>query len=90
MAGIVTLHNAYDIGRNSRSNRRLRLELQGLERKKVIKDVDDMLMPAVKVTTRTGLSVFAIVSTRQYEKVQKACESFLRDYPVIYDEYLGK
>ena len=41
-----------------------------------------MLMPAVKVTTRTGLSVFATVSTRQYEKGLKVSDSFLRDTSV--------
>lgn len=56
----------------------------------MFKEAVDMLMPAVKVTTRTGLSVFATVSTRQYEKGLKVSDSFLRDYPVIHDDYLGK
>lgn len=59
-------------------------------RGKVFKEAVDMLMPAVKVTTRTGLSVFATVSTRQYEKGLKVSDSFLRDYPVIHDDHLGK
>jgi len=56
----------------------------------VFNDVVEMLLPAMHVTTKTGLSVYANLSTRQYEKGIKVSESFVQDYPVIHDEHLGQ
>jgi hypothetical protein len=56
----------------------------------VFNDASEMLLPAMRVTTKTGLAVYANLSTQQYEKGVKASESFLQDYSVIHDDYLGK
>jgi hypothetical protein len=55
----------------------------------VFNDVSEMLLPAMRVTTKTGLIVHTNLSTLQYEKGIKVSESFLKDYPVIHDEHLG-
>ena len=57
---------------------------------KVFTDASQMLIPAIRVTTRSGLAIYAQISTQQYEKGLKVSKSFLQDYSVIHDEYLGK
>jgi hypothetical protein len=56
----------------------------------VFNDASEMVLAAMRVTTTTGLKVYASLKTQQYEKGIKASESFLQDYSVVHDEYLGK
>ena len=59
-------------------------------RGKVFIEASEMLIPAIRVTTKSGLAIYAQLSTVQYEKGLKVSKTFLQDYPVIHDDYLGK
>ena len=56
----------------------------------VFNDASEMVLAATRVTTAAGLKVHASLKTQQYEKGVKASESFLQDYRVVHDDYLGK
>jgi len=56
----------------------------------VFNEASEMLLPAMQVTTKTGLKVYANLSTKQYEKGLKVSESFIEEDPVIHDEVLGQ
>ena len=55
----------------------------------VFNDASEMLLPAMQVTTKTGLKVYATLSTKQYAKGIKVSESFIEEDPVIHDDILG-